>query len=164
MPSTSWLHAQMEQRQRDRAKRAATKGTNEPLFAEDGRVRALLEKYDEEDAGGGMRVNADGALEAETARRQEEIRRRLAAGARPVKPRKVLHSCITQAAKSLLRGNKEVYFLRVLRSGLEVGAVVTELADGIALSYGCWRGFAVCICKICIWDSHCHVTYEWRYH
>ncbi len=73
-------HAQMEQKQRDRAKRAATKGTNEALFAEDGRVRALLEKYDEEDAGGGMRVAADGALEAETARRQEDIRRRLAAG------------------------------------------------------------------------------------
>lgn len=71
----------MEQKQRDRAKRAATRGTNEPLFAEDGRVRALLEKYDEEDAGGGMRVAADGALEAETARRQEDIRRRLAAGA-----------------------------------------------------------------------------------
>ena len=71
----------MEQKTRDRAKRAATKGTNEPLFAEDGRVRSLLEKYDEEDAGGGMRVAADGALEADTARRQEDIRRRLAAGA-----------------------------------------------------------------------------------
>ena len=71
----------MEQKTRDRAKRAATKGTNEPLFAEDGRVRSLLEKYDEEGAGGGMRVAADGALEAETAARQEDIRRRLAAGA-----------------------------------------------------------------------------------
>ena len=72
----------MEQKTRERAKRAATRGTNEPLFAEDGRVRSLLEKYDEEDAGGGMRVAADGALEAEAARRQEDIRRRLAAGAR----------------------------------------------------------------------------------
>ncbi len=71
----------MEQKQRDRAKRAATKGTNEPLFAEDGRVRGMLEKYDEEAAPGGMRVGADGALaEEETARRQDEIRRRLAAG------------------------------------------------------------------------------------
>lgn len=72
----------MEQKQRDRAKRAAAKGTNEPLFGEDGRARGILDKYDEEGAAAGMRVGADGALEAEdTARRQAEIRARLAAGA-----------------------------------------------------------------------------------
>lgn len=72
----------MEQKQRDRAKRAAAKGTNEPLFGEDGRARGMLDKYDEEGAAAGMRVGADGALEAEdTARRQAEIRARLAAGA-----------------------------------------------------------------------------------
>ena len=76
----------MEQKQRERAKRAATKGTNEPLFAEDGRVRGLLEKYDEEGSAAGMRVGADGGLEAEeTARRQAEIRARLAAGAPPTR-------------------------------------------------------------------------------
>ena len=54
-----------------------------PLFEEDGVTRGLLEKYDEEAPDDGMQIDESGVVADDRTRRQEEIRRKLAAGACP---------------------------------------------------------------------------------
>lgn len=64
---------------RRRAFKAASK-ENKPLFGEDGKVRGMLEKYDDEEEEGGMTIDDQGAIEEATRKRQEDIRARLRAG------------------------------------------------------------------------------------
>ena len=72
--------AQIEQKKRDKAKRAASKEESvKPLFEEDGKRRGLLDKYDEEEDTG-MDIDESGAFTSEKARQQAEIRAKLAAG------------------------------------------------------------------------------------
>ena len=56
---------------------------NKPLFGEDGKVRGLLEKYDEEEQEAGMGIDATGAVEEAKRKKQEDIRARLRAGILP---------------------------------------------------------------------------------
>lgn len=69
---------QTEDKQRKKAFKAATK-ENKPLFGEDGKVRGLLDKYDEEAEEMGMRIDEAGAIAR--AKKQEEIRAKLREGA-----------------------------------------------------------------------------------
>ncbi len=71
-------NAQREQFQRDKARRAATK-TGKPLFGEDGKKQALLDKYDEEGDEEAMEIDASGGVDVEKRKRQEEIKAKLAA-------------------------------------------------------------------------------------
>lgn len=68
---------QAEEKKRAKAIKAATK-VNKPLFGEDGKSRAMLDKYDEEQEDGGMVLDDDGRAREE--RRREEIRAKLAQG------------------------------------------------------------------------------------
>ena len=70
---------QAEQKARAKARKAATK-TNKPLFEEDGKVRGLLDKYDEEEADAGMTIDEAGRLDDIRLQRQSEIQAKLAAG------------------------------------------------------------------------------------
>ena len=72
---------QAENKKRLKARKAATK-SGAPLFEEDGVARGLLEKYDEEAPDDGMQIIESGVVADERTRRQEEIRRKLAAGLR----------------------------------------------------------------------------------
>ena len=75
------LCAQIEQKKRDKARRAASKEEHiKPLFEEDGKKRTMLDKYDEEEETG-MDIDESGAFTSEKAKQQAEIRARLAAGA-----------------------------------------------------------------------------------
>lgn len=47
---------------------------------QDGKKRALLDKYDEEDAEDAMEIGEDGGVDQEKVKRQKEIRAKLAAG------------------------------------------------------------------------------------
>lgn len=67
-----------EQMAREKARRAAQKA--KPLWAEDGKVRGMLDKYDEEDEAQAMVLDDSGAVEAAKARRADEIKAKLAAG------------------------------------------------------------------------------------
>ena len=64
---------------RRKAFKAATK-KNVPLFGEDGKVRNMLEKYDDEEAEAGMQIDASGAIEDAKRQKQAAIRERLKAG------------------------------------------------------------------------------------
>jgi U4/U6.U5 tri-snRNP-associated protein 1 len=68
----------MQEKARRKAQRAATK-TAKPLWEEDGKVRGLLDKYDEEEEEAAAAFDAGGQLQAQR-RREEELRKRLAAG------------------------------------------------------------------------------------
>jgi hypothetical protein len=68
---------QAEQKKRAKAIKAATK-INKPLFNEDGKTRALLDKYDEEEEDTVMVLDEDGRARED--RRREEIRVKLAQG------------------------------------------------------------------------------------
>lgn len=68
-----------EEKSREKARRAAHKKAK-PLYGEDGKVRPLLDKYDEEEEAEAMQLDEAGRVDAEKKRRQEEIRRKLAAG------------------------------------------------------------------------------------
>lgn len=73
--------AQIEQKKRDKARRAASKEEHiKPLFGEDGKKRTMLDKYDEEEETG-MDIDESGTFTSEKAKQQAEIRARLAAGA-----------------------------------------------------------------------------------
>ena len=73
---------QIEQKKRDKARRAASKEEHiKPLFGEDGKRRTMLDKYDEEEDTG-MDINEAGAFSSEKAKQQAEIRAKLAAGER----------------------------------------------------------------------------------
>ena len=73
---------QTEDKLRRKAFKAAAK-ENKPLFGEDGKVRGLLEKYDEEEQEAGMEIDATGAVEEAKRKKQEDIRARLRAGMLP---------------------------------------------------------------------------------
>lgn len=64
---------------RRKARKAATK-ENKPLFGEDGRKRAMLDQYDEEEAEEGMEIDESGAVEEARQKRQADIRARLKQG------------------------------------------------------------------------------------
>jgi hypothetical protein len=68
----------MQEKARRKARAAATK-TAKPLWEEDGKVRGLLDKYDEEEEEAVAAFDAAGQLQAHQ-RREEELRKRLAAG------------------------------------------------------------------------------------
>ena len=71
---------QIEQKKRDKAKRAASKEEHiKPLFGEDGKARTMLDKYDEEEDTG-MEIDESGAFNSDKAKQQAEIRAKLAAG------------------------------------------------------------------------------------
>ena len=71
---------QIEQKKRDKAKRAASKEERiKPLFGKDGKQRTMLDKYDEEEDTG-MDIDEAGAFSSEKAKQQAEIRAKLAAG------------------------------------------------------------------------------------
>ena len=70
---------QREQSKRNKARRAATK-SGQPLWQEDGKVRSLLDKYDEEEEALGMMIDDEGRLRLQQ-QQQEEVRKRLAEGA-----------------------------------------------------------------------------------
>lgn len=67
----------MEQKKRAKARKAAQK--EKPLFEEDGTKRGLLDKYDEEEDAG-MDIDEKGVIDDEKARKQAEIKAKLAAG------------------------------------------------------------------------------------
>ncbi|CAL8462106.1 g1637 [Coccomyxa elongata] len=67
----------IEQKKREKARRAAVK--QKPLFEEDGKQRGMLDKYDEEEDDAGMEIDETGAVNDEKARKQAEIRAKLAA-------------------------------------------------------------------------------------
>lgn len=67
----------MEQKKRAKARKAAQK--EKPLFEEDGAKRGLLDKYDEEEDAG-MDIDEKGVIDDEKARKQAEIKAKLAAG------------------------------------------------------------------------------------
>jgi hypothetical protein len=71
--------ARAQDKARAKARRAAGKEAK-PLWAEDGNVRSLLDKYDEEDEEAGFVLDAAGAAAAAAAR-QDKVRERLAAAA-----------------------------------------------------------------------------------
>lgn len=71
--------ARAQDKARARARRAAGKEAK-PLWAEDGRVRSLLDKYDEEEAEASFVLDDAGRAAAQAAR-QDEVRKRLAAAA-----------------------------------------------------------------------------------
>lgn len=73
--------AQIEQKKREKARRAAGK-QHKPLFGEDGVQRGMLDKYDEEEEDAGMEIDESGAVNDEKARKQAEIKAKLAAGGR----------------------------------------------------------------------------------
>ena len=74
---------QIEQKKRDKAKRAASKEEHiKPLFGEDGKARTMLDKYDEEEDTG-MEIDERGAFNSDKAKQQAEIRAKLAAGMSP---------------------------------------------------------------------------------
>mmetsp|Transcript_4725 Transcript_4725/g.12198 ORF Transcript_4725/g.12198 Transcript_4725/m.12198 type:complete len:817 (+) Transcript_4725:159-2609(+) len=73
-----------EDKKKQKAKKAAMK-KGVPLFGEDGKRRAILDKYDEEGDGEAMELGADGSVDPEKLKRQQEIRARLAAGATGIK-------------------------------------------------------------------------------
>ncbi len=74
------LCLQIEQKKRDKAKRAASKEEQvKPLFGEDGKRRTMLDKYDEEEDTG-MEIDDSGAFSSEKAKQQAEIMAKLAAG------------------------------------------------------------------------------------
>ncbi|WIA22095.1 hypothetical protein OEZ85_004437 [Tetradesmus obliquus] len=68
----------MQEKARRKARAAATK-TAKPLWEEDGKIRGLLDKYDEEEEEAAAAFDAAGQLHAQQ-RREEELRKRLAAG------------------------------------------------------------------------------------
>ena len=71
---------QIEQKKRDKAKRAASKEEHiKPLFGEDGKARTMLDKYDEEEDTG-MEIDESGTFNSDKAKQQAEIRAKLAAG------------------------------------------------------------------------------------
>ena len=73
---------QIEQKKRDKARRAASKEEHiKPLFGEDGKRRTMLDKYDEEEETG-MDIDEAGAFSSEKTKQQAEIRAKLAAGER----------------------------------------------------------------------------------
>ena len=73
---------QIEQKKRDKARRAASKEEHiKPLFGEDGKRRTMLDKYDEEEDTG-MDIDEAGAFSSEKAKQQAEIWAKLAAGER----------------------------------------------------------------------------------
>lgn len=69
---------QAERKKREKARKAATK-VGQPLFEEDGKRRSILDKYDEEEEEAGLQIGFGGAVGGDdVARRQAEIRARLA--------------------------------------------------------------------------------------
>ena len=69
---------QAERKKREKARKAATK-VGQPLFEEDGKRRSILDKYDEEEEEAGLQIGLGGAVGGDdVARRQAEIRSRLA--------------------------------------------------------------------------------------
>ena len=76
------LDLQAEQKEREKARKAAIKQAK-PLFGEDGTVRGVLDKYDEEAPEPGMAIDAEGRVADERLQRQDDIRRKLADGANP---------------------------------------------------------------------------------
>jgi hypothetical protein len=71
---------QAEDKKRAKARKAAGKQAK-PLWEEDGKVRGLLDKYDEEEAEEGMLIDKEGKVEDEKRRRQLSIKQKLAEGA-----------------------------------------------------------------------------------
>ncbi|KAK9806920.1 hypothetical protein WJX72_007494 [[Myrmecia] bisecta] len=69
-----------ELKKREKAKKDAQGSRHQPLFEEDGKQRALLDKYDEAEEEAGMEIDETGTVDVEKKHRQEEIRRKLAAG------------------------------------------------------------------------------------
>ena len=74
--------AQIEQKKRERARRAARKEARPGFDEEEGaKPRGMLNKYDEEEEDAGLRIDEAGqASNAAQAAKQTEIRARLAAG------------------------------------------------------------------------------------
>ena len=73
--------AQIEQKKRERARRAAKKEARPGFEEEDAKPRGMLNKYDEEEEEAGLRIDESGqASNAAQAAKQAEIRARLAAG------------------------------------------------------------------------------------
>lgn len=69
---------QAERNKREKARKAATK-VGQPLFEEDGKRRSILDKYDEEEEEAGLQIGFGGAVGGDdVARRQAQIRSRLA--------------------------------------------------------------------------------------
>lgn len=71
-----WLQA--EQKRREKARKDAT-NQGKPLFDEDGQRKGILDKYDEDEQAEGMEIDTHGAAAGKLTK-QEEIRRKLAAG------------------------------------------------------------------------------------
>ncbi|KAJ9531859.1 hypothetical protein QJQ45_022027, partial [Haematococcus lacustris] len=65
-----------EDRKRSKAREAAAPKAK-PLWEEDGKQRGLLDKYNEEEADIVVQLGADGSLESERLKQQEEVRRKL---------------------------------------------------------------------------------------
>ncbi|KAG2489863.1 hypothetical protein HYH03_011665 [Edaphochlamys debaryana] len=65
-----------EEKRRRKARKASVKEAK-PLWEEDGKVRTLLDKYDEEEAEVAVALGSGGTLEAERVRRAAEMRKKL---------------------------------------------------------------------------------------
>ena len=64
---------QIEQKKRDKARRAASKEEHiKPLFGEDGKRRTMLDKYDEEEDTG-MDIDEAGAFSSEKAKQPASL-------------------------------------------------------------------------------------------
>lgn len=70
-----------QERKRQKAKKAATKRSDNPFGAddEDAANKKILSKYDEEDEDEGLTLDAAGAIDAAEEKRKSDIKRRLAA-------------------------------------------------------------------------------------
>ena len=69
-----------QERKRQKAKKAATKRSDNPFGADDEDAgRKILSKYDEEDEDEGLTLDAAGAIDAAEEKRKADIKRRLAA-------------------------------------------------------------------------------------